>query len=288
MTADAVAGVVADLRAGRVRHVVADDRLNTAAIARAKAVMVVDATTIYTSLVAKDEPVWLYEDHPSIAPPWESAAICYVNESGNVVVMLTTATEHDHSKAWESVNEIRWADVRWLLETFLWIGGRSVKRGALPTTGPVHLWRHAVYASGEPADMRWYHLCPEYPMENWDMAHLVLLGSLNFMSCRNVHLVEPRRQRAQRRRLERLGVSVKTISVFPVGKSYTGETMPNGPGVPLTSVRGHFSCYGPEYDRGLLFGKLSGRFWIPQHARGSVDHGTSVADYRLRADVDRG
>lgn len=288
MTADVIATVVADLRAERIRHVVDDSRLNTLASARVKTATVVDATTIYASLVAKDEPVWIYEDHPNIAPPWESAAICYVNEHGNVILMQVTATEHDRSSAWNSENEIRWHDVRWVMEVFLWIGGRSAEKGPFPTTGPIHMWRIAVYGNGEPANIRWYHLCPEYPMENWDMAHLVLLGSLNFMSCRNVQLVEPQRQRAQRRRLERLGVSVKTISVFPMGRSYGGRLAGNGQGLPLTSVRGHFACYGPEYGRGLLFGKLSGRFWIPQHARGSAEHGSSVPDYRLRADVSRG
>lgn len=36
------------------------------------------------------------------------------------------------------------------------------------------------------------------------------------------------------------------------------------------------------HGRGLLFGKLAGRFWIPQHARGDREHGESVADYALQ------
>lgn len=285
MTADAIANVISDLRAQRVRHVLDDARINRLATEHATTSTIVDATTIYTSLVAKDSPIWIYEDHPNIAPPWESAAICYVNEHGNVIVMQTRATNHDGKQLWESENEIRWSGVRWILETFLWIGGRSDSVGAFPTTGPIHMWRFAVYGSGELADMRWIHLCPEYPMENWDMAHLVLLGTLNFMSCRNIVLVDPKRPRAQRRRLAKLGVSVKTINVLPTSETYSGNrTSPDATSMPLTSVRGHFARYGPEYDRGLLFGKLSGRFWIPQHAKGSVEHGTSEHDYRVIAD----
>jgi Ca2+-binding RTX toxin-like protein len=90
VTAEPIARVVADLRAGRVRHVVADPRLNEIALKRATTATVVDATAIYDALVLKDE-VWVYEDHPCIAPPWESAAVCYVNEHGNCIVMQVTA-----------------------------------------------------------------------------------------------------------------------------------------------------------------------------------------------------
>lgn len=284
MTADSIAQVVADLRAGRVRHILdGSHKVNSVALGRAKDVTVVDVTTIYTSLVAKDERVWIYEDHTNIAPPWESAAICYVNEHGNVIAMQATAVDYHPGAGWNSEeNEVDWGNVRWIIDTFVWVGGRSAETGSFPTTGPLHLWRFAVYGDGKPADMRWYHLCPDYPMQNWDMAHLVLLGSLNFMACRNIRLVEPSRQRAQRRRLERLGVRVHTINVLPSGTAYSGAGRDGGGGgTPLTSVRGHFANYGPDYGRGLLFGKLAGRFWVPQHARGSADAGRSVADYRL-------
>lgn len=285
MTAEPVARVIADLRAGRVRHVVEDPRLNEIALAGAKTATVVDATAIYNSLVAKDDPVWVYEDHPCIAPPWESAAVCYVNEHGNVVVMQVTATDvpkSERRKRWEPADPVDWDDVRWLLDTFVWIGGRSPDFGPLPTTGPVHMWRFAVTENGTPADLGWIHLEPRYPLEHWDMAHLVLLGSLNFMACRNVQLVEPERPRPTRRRLARLGVPpIRTVNVYPAGKSSNGNGAGSGEGVPLTSVRGHFSHYGAQYGKGLLFGRLSGRFWVPQFARGSKELGETEKDYRL-------
>ncbi len=288
MSAEPIARVIADLRAGRARNLLPDDpTMHAMALEHAKGATVVDATPIYESLVAKDDPVYLYEDHPCIAPPWPSAAVCYVNGHGNVIVMQASAdevAERKRRELWEPANPVDWSRVRWIVDTFVWIGGRSpVAGGLVPTAGPVHLWRFAVYADGQPADLRWVHLIPDYPMERWDMAHLTLLGALNFMNCRNVELVEPTRRRAERRRLARTGVKVHTINVFPVGRSTRGGGWPasDGAGTPLTSVRGHFALYGSEHGRGLLFGKLSGRFWIPQHARGGQEHGQSETDYRL-------
>jgi hypothetical protein len=248
---------------------------------------VVDATAIYRSLADNPKPVYLYEDHPCIAPPWMNAAICYANEHGNVIVMQSTATElakNERRELWEPADPVEWDRVRWAVDTCVWIGGHSkALGGSFQTAGPVHVWRSAVYENGEPADLHWVQLVPEYPLENWEMAHLVLLGALNFMNCRNVELVEPTRERHERKRLTRLGVRVHTISVFPVGRSTRNgpKAAGTGGGVPLTSVAGHFAHYGPEYGRGLLFGRLSGRYWIPQHARGAVEHGQSEADYRL-------
>lgn len=285
MTAEEIARVVADLRVGRVRHVIDDDAVNGIALKHAASPTVVDVTPIYASLVAKDDPVWVYEDHPNIAPAWEDAAFCYVKEHGNVVVMQATAEDipkAERRKSRDTAQPVDWDRVRWDVTTFVWLGGRSKDTGPFPTAGPVHLWRSLVYEDGQPADLGWVHLFPKRPLEEWDMAHLVLLGSLNFLACRNVHLVEPPRPRAQRRRLERLGVSVKTINITPAGKTTRRDRddEAGNVGVPLTSVRGHFAEYGVN-DKGLLFGKYTGRFWIPQHARGSREYGESSHDYRL-------
>ena len=284
MTAEPIAAVIADLRACRVRPATDDHELAATALARAVAPTVVDATTIYESLAANERPVYLYEDHPCIAPPWDSAAICYVNQHGNVIVMQATAERRKEGAGakWDETAEpVDWAWVPWIIETFVWIGGRGGDGRAIPTFGPTHLWQAAVYEGGQPADLRWVHLCPDYPREHWDMAHLVLLGALNFMNCRNVELMEPQRPRPERRRLARLGVTVRTINVFPVSRSSRGAGAGSREGVPLASVRGHFASYGPEYGRGLLFGRHAGRFWIPQHARGSAEQGESQASYRL-------
>lgn len=276
--AEAIARVVADLQKGRVRHI-GDERMRDMALALIDHPTVVNATAIYHSLVARDEPVYVYEDHPCISPPWEEAAICFRNEHGNVIVMHATTNE---SSEWETENPVDWERVRWRLFIFVWLGGGSDKTGPVMTGGPVHLWQFAIYDNGEPADLRWVQLATSYPLKNWDMAHLVLLGALNFLNCRNVELVTPQRPRPARRRIGRLGVNVHTINVTPFGRSTRNVKGEPVGGTPLTSVRGHFASYGPEFGRGLLFGRLAGRFWIPQHARGDREHGESSASYELQ------
>jgi hypothetical protein len=307
MSAEEIAAVAADLRAGRAVNALPDDP-KLYGVARAAAVRagtVVDATAIYESLASHPRDIYLYEDHPCIAPPWENALLCYLNEHGNVVAMALEATElrdRDPEPQWKSddllgpsgeavEHEVDWARVRWRLDVTVWIGGRSGDGRFIPTHGPRHLWRLAVYDGGEPADINWLVLQAPQPGDDtavitsahnsWGMALLVLLESLNFMGCRNVALVEPQRPRPERRRLARLGVSVHTINVFPVGRSTRSSGKPTGEGVPLTSVVGHFSHYGSQYGRGLLFGRIAGKFWIPQHARGDASLGVSEADYRL-------
>lgn len=285
MSAEAIARVVSDLREGRARQArakVAEDRtVHEYALRLAGAGPVVDATALYRSLAARDEPVYLYEEHPCIAPPWSDASICYENEHGNALVMALHVEEHDSAAApWEPGEPVEWERVRWVALAFLWLGGRGAT-GPFPTAGPVHLWRLAIYDDGEPADLHWDHLVPEYPRERWDMAHLVLLGALNFLNCANVDLVEPRRTRGESRRIARYGCRVHEIAVRPLGRHTRGQGNEGEAAVPLTSVRGHFRRYGPEYGRGLLFGRLSGRFWVPQFARGAEEHGLDEHDYRL-------
>lgn len=312
-SADVIAPVVADLRAGRVHRLIGGvDVWEAARFTVTFDAKTVDATAIYHSLVARDDPVFLYEDHPNIAPPFQCAEFCYVNEHGNVIVMKALAQDrrgHEKEMAdsiaslevarpvsqpepWEPAEPIEWDRVRWIIDTMCWIGGRKGDGTSFPTGGPVHMWRFAVYETGQPADLHWVHLVPEYPLENWDMAHLVLLGSLNFLNCRNVELVEPERPRPERRRIARTGQRIYELSVFPVGRSSRSAGSGPGQGVPLSSVRGHFShygdcCPGMHDPRGLLFGKLTGRFWIPQHARGSAEHGEHESSYRLVPDDQR-
>jgi hypothetical protein len=283
MTAAAIARVVEDLRAGRINNITGHDWGELHHVTR-DGCPVVDATAIYDSIVSKDEPIYLYEDHPCIAPPWSTGLICYVNAHGNVTAMLTVAFDERDGDGprWQTDNTVDWDRVRWIVSTVVYIGGRAGDGRPFPTSGPLHLFESAVYDDGKPADLHWTQLVPDYPIDNWENAHLVMLGVHNFMNCRNVQLVEPIRPRAEARCIARTGVTVSTVSVFPTSKSTKGTPGPGaGLGVPLTSVVGHFASYGPKYGRGLLFGKLEGRFWHPQHARGKAELGERRHDYDL-------
>lgn len=284
MTAEPIAAVVADIRRGRVRSAVHDPAVDAFALKRAKRDQpVVDATAVYRSLVAKDAEIDLYGDHPCIALPWDDAMICYGNEHGTVIVMQASAGPWPAGRRWETPNEVAWDDLRWLLDVFVWVGGRDGNGRAVDTTGPVHLFQYAVAPDGAPADMHYVHLMPRYPIENWTMAQLSLLASMNFLACKNVEIVEPRRAYPVRRRLAKTGVTVQTITVRPMSKrTRSAGSSPADVAVPLTSVRGSFHHYGPQYGKGLLFGKLAGRFWVPGHARGSAEAGETRKDYVLK------
>lgn len=287
MTAEPIARVINDLRQGHVRYTLPDRALNRTATERIQqAQTVVDATPIYRSLLAKDQPIDLYGDHPCIAPPWDDAAICYVNDHGNAIVMQVSARHWPPALRWDTPNEVAWDELRWLLDAFIWVGGRSDTLGEFPTTGPCHLMRYAVMPDGEPADLHYVHLMPDYPLDMWEMAQCTLLAALNFLACKNVDIAEPRRPRPERRRLARLDVRVHTLVVRPVGRQRTrGGAATADDTAPLHSVRGHFASYGPEYGKGKLFGRLSGRFWVPGHARGSAEHGEVRKDYLLTTAV---
>lgn len=46
----------------------------------------------------------------------------------------------------------------------------------------------------------------------------------------------------------------------------------------LHICRGHFAHYGDDKP---LFGKYTGTFWRPMHARGKVEQGVVVKDYKI-------
>lgn len=300
--AEEIASMVDDLRKGRIAQRHKDPKLSAMCLDRVKSVRtVVDATALYDELVPGDgksgKEIAYYESHPCIAPPFDHALIAYQNGHGNIIAMDCKTVETDRTEQWkvdkriygELVDddpEVDWTKVRWTTDIIVWCGGQGGDGIRTGTKGPLHMWRIAIYEDGSPADLSWVNLTPSYPMELWDMAFATVLGTLNFLNCRNVDVVEPQRSRAQARRIARTGVTVKTLSVFPIGKSSrSGKTKNEDPlGTPLTSVRGHFARYGEKYGKGLLFGKYEGMFWHPQHARGSSESGTNENSYRIRTD----
>lgn len=283
-----IARVVTDLRLGRFANLSQHTAKQVAAFAAlSNTAPIINATAIYDSIMAKHEPVYIYEDHPCIAPPWDSAVISYVNAHGNVNCMIVATADKkrgDPTTTWETDNEIDWDRVRWEIHVAVFVGGLSPVAGHIPTSGPVIFYSWAVYEDGAPADLHWFDIL-ESGDDPWNNCALVTLAVLNFMNCRNVTLVEPKMERAERRRLDREGVKMNILSVYPAGLSSRSTSRRDDPlGIPLSTVTGHFASYGAQYGRGLLFGKYEGRFWIPMHARGSKEHGMNVNDYDLKPD----
>lgn len=301
MTADRIAEVVADIRAGRiqtpntVKVSVRDMFLPEAQLSQP----VVDCTAIF-EMQRQMTTIDMYGDYPSIVPPWEDALLCYTNTFGNVIVMQVHREDWDGSPldqdAWTTGNPVEWDRVRWISTASIWIGGVSGDSKAMPTTGPCHILRHAIRDDGAPEDINWIALmarpgqfCEVRQMDDpgaaiWQAATVTLTASLNFLGCSNVDVAEPARPRPMRRRIARTGVQVQTIVVRPPGKRRLGS----GGARPidasenvLSPVRGHFARYGID-GRGLLFGKHAGKFWIPGHVRGAGSDNAEPRDYVLK------
>jgi hypothetical protein len=137
----------------------------------------------------------------------------------------------------------------------------------------------------------------------WDNAnaelYLLLLPSLvafGFAHCKNVAMseVEPpaKLQRATTRRGHPPMVTYKVLVIDPnkarrIGRE--GKPMVEGSAEHTTAlhiVRGHFAWYGPGHpdgrDRGLLYGKHAGQFWVSSHVRGTAASGVVEKAYSVR------
>lgn len=286
MSAEPIAAVVADIRAGRGVRNVAVEAAYPDQAARARAPQpVVDTTAIYTSLQGRAEAgVNLYEDFPTTVSPWDDALFAYVNRHGNVMVLQVHQEPWVEARQWETENQVDWSRVRWLVEASVWIGGRNGGGKRIDTQGPVRLMQHAVYEDGSPADMHWVSLARGGDEPSvWEMATVVLNASLNFLACQNVEVAEPKRPFPVRQRLRKTRVQVQAIVVRPPGKRRSGPLAAARPmdelDAQITSVRGSFATYGSN-GRGLLFGKLAGKFWRPAHIRGGAE--AEPRDYLLK------
>ena len=304
MSAELIAKVVADLKAGRITPIGDEDPesglddLNEDTTVLAQWATVVDSTEVWKRFMADENGRMVYETH-RICPPWDNCFVAFVNGFNNVELMSVRAIDImddegmwaekiemiDHWASMSGTHEIEWDKVRWILHIALYLGGRTSRAGTIPehsvpTHGPMHAWRVAVYPDGEIADINWIQLRQHAPVDTWDAAMMVLLDTFNMLNCVNVEIAEPKRPRPQARRLSRMGVTVNEIHVKPTSKSYRGMGTPLSaiPSSPLSSVRGHFATYGMN-GRGKLFGKYTGRYWIPQHIRGSETLGVSEQEY---------
>jgi len=270
--AEQIAEVVADIRAGNTTSQInIPERARQQFIDEIRAQQpVVDCTAIHSTQLRRSK-IDLYGDHNEIVSPWDDAMFGFVNAFGNVIIGQVRQSSHDGSAfgqdVWATDNAIEWSRVRWITTATMWIGGRGT-HGPIATSGPLHLLRWAVCDSGEPADIGWTCLDPTL---SEDQA-VTLTAALGFLNASNVGIAVPSRPRAVRRRMARTGVEVQAIVVRPPAarRSSCGGGRPlDADETELTHVRGHFVRYGPRWGRGLLFGRLEGKFWVPGHVRGA-------------------
>lgn len=126
----------------------------------------IDATFIYHTYLERDS-VALYEDHPSVMPPWPEAFIGYRNNHGNAIVTFVASSPWDQKLAdntgWTGVaaeagNSLEEAHTR--LDMWTFVGGQRGDGSMSPTAGPMALTQIAVAESGRPLDVHWVDLMP--------------------------------------------------------------------------------------------------------------------------------
>ena len=118
-------------------------------------------------------------------------------------------------------------------------------------------------------------------------SHTVMWRTLSMLNCRNVELVDetgkhgPRAKWLRRMKQPEIKYHVLKVQVGRPRKLREGddESGAAGAGKALHVCRGHFRTYD-ENSPGL-FGRLHGRYWIPQHARGDEKLGEVKKDYQV-------
>jgi hypothetical protein len=116
---------------------------------------------------------------------------------------------------------------------------------------------------------------------------LYVFDCLELLSCKNVSL-SPRDNdpKQVRRAVKRHGGKPEdyryhVLVVRPPGASHDSPGQEIGI-MPRHICRGHFAEYGAEFNKGLLFGRYSGRFYIPPHLKGKLEHGIVEKDYAIK------
>lgn len=112
------------------------------------------------------------------------------------------------------------------------------------------------------------------------------LLAISFCHCKNVAITPETKPAAlKKRQLERgkPSVTFKVLQISPMQKILrnAGAAEANGLKRALHICRGHFA----NYETKGLFGKYLGRFWVPQHVRGTLDAGAVVKDYAVNMPV---
>lgn len=259
---------------------------------------IVDVNAIYHDWKTGNHPDFLPYSDTMMAPPYDEATYCAYQPEGSGYVWMMGASSytrehpawdtfrwsrHDSAyESWERSNraallgepDVDWDQVKWITATALYLAFD----GAPGVIGPVASWRVAIDEHGTPVDIHETRsVIARQDEGTYDNQMTVWMKATTWLNCRNIELVEPTRPWAQQKRLNRIGAGpIKEIHIRPVGRTVQrGKTVAVGDtATPLHTVRGHMATYGMD-GRGKLFGRLTGRYWIPAHARGSAEHGES-------------
>jgi hypothetical protein len=186
---------------------------------------------------------------------------------------------------WEPVDGVSSPEVfdgtRWVLRAHLFV----LREGRVKGGDARHFVSVFVRADGSIASIS----APELADEDRAASLLGYIAeallAVSFAHCRNVQLVDAAPSRQVRRaalRTQQPCLVYKTLVIDPAHpvvrheqrRVQSGEQVPKA----LHLVRGHFAVYTDEKP---LFGRYSGRFFIPMHTRGTLRGGLVVKDYAV-------
>jgi hypothetical protein len=110
------------------------------------------------------------------------------------------------------------------------------------------------------------------------------LYAFAFAHCRNVNVVEQslpaHRERKFRRKHGKSPLRYHVLDIKPLVRQVRAKPGEGSEQLRALHIcRGHFRTYTEQRK---LFGKVSGTFWVEEHARGSADEGIVVKDYRMQ------
>lgn len=240
------------------------------------------------------------EDGDGYIPPWP---MCWMefrtpaSDAGNItdigVVILTHDLSDGRSERWwqERRGGLEIPDARFgiVFDMFVWVAGDTAPQG------PVGAMYVAVDQDGRildrvEAEGRTTRLGAQietaFGFDGGTLWHIldVCLFAVQFANCRNVERIEVLPMRQQRRAAERKGEPINSHYVLAIDANTQRKAYPKGDRVSMNKrlhvCRGHFATYTEDAP---LFGKLTGRFWVPAHVRGTTDHGVVGKDYAVLA-----
>jgi hypothetical protein len=116
---------------------------------------------------------------------------------------------------------------------------------------------------------------------------LSVMDTLQMLGCKNIHMIaKPMDEKLSRVASKRHGGNpgsyrYHVLVVRPAGARSDSPAQEIGT-MPRHVCRGHFAEYGPEFNKGLLFGRYAGRFFIPPHLKGDKKNGVVEKDYEVR------
>lgn len=110
-----------------------------------------------------------------------------------------------------------------------------------------------------------------------------IICAMSFANCRNIEIVRveqpPKLAKANAKRGKPKANPYHVINILPFGKVFASQrrVVTSDGKIDVEIRRGSYARYGPQHNRGLLFGKYEGVFWRPGRlAGGKADYAVKV------------